>query len=205
MLGHLKITKFLERTAAGTAAPGGGSVAALNAALGASLVEMVANLTLGKKGYEAAAKDMSQIAADASKLRKKLVNDIDKDAAAYTEVMRAFEKPNNTDKQKKQRSAAIQAGLKNAALVPLGVARDALAIMDLAGRVMRKGNKNALTDGAVAGLTAKAAVMGALFNVKTNLDFIKDHKFISEITQEVDRIENRIRKKEKEILSLVDL
>ncbi len=205
MLAHLKITKFLDKTAAGTAAPGGGSVAALNAALAASLVEMVANLTAGKKGYENVTKDVNKIAAEAAKLRKKLVNDIDKDAAAYTEVMKAFQKPKITDEQKRQRSAAIQAGLKNAALVPLGVARDAFAIMDLAGRVIRKGNKNALTDGAVAALTAKAAVLGALYNVKTNLNFIDDHKFITEIAQKVDRIENRIDKKEKEILSHVDL
>lgn len=205
MLDTLKITKFLEKIAAGTAVPGGGSVAALNAALAASLTEMVANLTVGKKGYEAAEKDMRQIAARASGFRKKLAKDIDNDAAAYNEVLKAFKMAKNTEKDKDRRTKAIQAGFKNAALVPLGVARDALDIMELIGKVVRKGNKNAAIDGAVGALAARAAVMGALYNVKTNLNFIDDHKFVKEMAQEVQTIEHLAERKEKEVLSHVDI
>lgn len=205
MLDTLKITKFLEKIAAGTAVPGGGSVAALNAALAASLTEMVANLTVGKKGYEAAEKDMRQIAARASGFRKKLAKDIDNDAAAYNEVLKAFKMAKNTEKDKDRRTKAIQAGFKNAALVPLGVARDALDIMELIGKVVRKGNKNAAIDGAVGALAARAAVMGALYNVKTNLNFIDDHKFVKEIAQEAQTIEHLAERKEKEVLSHVDI
>jgi formiminotetrahydrofolate cyclodeaminase len=205
LLDTLKITKFLEKIAAGTAVPGGGSVAALNAALAASLTEMVANLTVGKKGYEAAEKDMRQIAARASGFRKKLAKDIDNDAAAYNEVLKAFKMAKNTEKDKDRRTKAIQAGFKNAALVPLGVARDALDIMELIGKVVRKGNKNAAIDGAVGALAARAAVMGALYNVKTNLNFIDDHKFVKEIAQEVQTIEHLAERKEKEVLSHVDI
>jgi formiminotetrahydrofolate cyclodeaminase len=205
VLDTLKITKFLEKIAAGTAVPGGGSVAALNAALAASLTEMVANLTVGKKGYEAAEKDMRQIAARASGFRKKLAKDIDNDAAAYNEVLKAFKMAKNTEKDKDRRARAIQAGFKNAALVPLGVARDALGIMELIGKVVRKGNKNAAIDGAVGALAARAAVMGALYNVKTNLNFIDDHKFVKEMAQEVQTIEHLAERKEKEVLSHVDI
>ncbi|MEJ2098646.1 MAG: cyclodeaminase/cyclohydrolase family protein [Desulfobacterales bacterium] len=205
MLNTLKLTKFLEKIAAGTATPGGGSVAALNAALAASLTEMVANLTVGKKGYEASEKDMRKIAARVSGLRKKLAKDIDHDAAAYNTVLKAFKMAKTTEKDKDRRSKAIQAGFKNAALVPLGVARDALEIMELTSKVVRKGNKNAGIDGAVAALTARAAVMGALYNVKTNLNFINDHKFVKEITQETQKIERQAVKKEREILSHVDI
>jgi len=195
----------LEKTAEGTAVPGGGSIAALNAAISAGLSEMVANLTIGKKGYEAVQKEMKEIAAAASKLRKKMVKDIDKDATAYNEVMNAFKMPQNTEKQQDRRNKAIQDGLKNASLVPLSVASDALSIMDLTARVIRKGNKNAATDGAVAALTARAAILGALYNVKTNLNFIEDHKFLKEMTKEVKSMESRVVKKEKEILSHVDI
>ena len=205
MLGNLKITKFLEKTAEGTAVPGGGSIAALNAAISASLTEMVANLTIGKKGYEAVEKEMKAITAAALELRKKLVKDIDKDATAYDAVMKAFKMPQNTEKQKDRRTDAIQAGLKNASLVPLGVARDGLSIMDLTAKVVRKGNKNTATDGAVAALTARAAILGALYNVKINLNFIDDHKFLKEVTTEVKSIERRVLKKEREILSHVDI
>jgi formiminotetrahydrofolate cyclodeaminase len=204
LLADLKIGKFLEKTAKGTAVPGGGSVAALNAALAASLVEMVTNLTLGKKGYEAAEKQMKEISATASKLRKKLLSDIDNDASAYNKVMKAFKKPQNTEKQKTLRSKAIQAGLKDAARVPLGVARDAFMIMGLAAKVIKKGNKNAATDGAVAALAARAAVLAALYNVKTNLRFIDDNKFSKVTAQEVKNIERHIAKKEKEVLSHLD-
>jgi formiminotetrahydrofolate cyclodeaminase len=205
LLGNLKITKFLEKTAEGTAVPGGGSIAALNAAISASLSEMVANLTIGKKGYETVEKEMKAITAAALKLRKKLVKDIDKDATAYNAVMKAFKMPQNTEKQKDRRNKAIQAGLKNASLVPLGVARDALAVMDLTAKVVRKGNKSAATDGAMAALTARAAVLGALYNVKINLNFIEDHQFLKEVTKEVRSIERRVLNKEKEILSHVDI
>ena len=205
MLGNLKITKFLEKTAEGTAVPGGGSIAALNAAISASLSEMVANLTIDKKGYEAVQKEMKAITAAAFALRKKLIKEIDKDATAFNEVMKAFKMPQNTEKQQDQRNKAVQAGLKNASLVPLGVARDALAIMDLTAKVIRKGNKNAVTDGAMAALTARAAILGALYNVKINLNFIEDHQFLKEVTKEVKSIESRVVKKEKEILSHVDI
>jgi formiminotetrahydrofolate cyclodeaminase len=205
LLSNLKITKFLEKTAAGTAVPGGGSIAALNAAISASLSEMVANLTIGKKGYEAAQKEMKAITATALKLRKKLVKDIDKDATAYNGVMKAFKMPKNTEKQQERRNKAIQAGLKNASLVPLGVARDALSIMVLIAKVIRKGNKNAAIDGAVGALVARAAVRGALYNVKTNLNFIDDHKFVKEMARQVGTLERKAENKEKEILSHVDI
>jgi len=205
LLDTLKLTKFLEKIAAGTAAPGGGSVAALNAALSASLTEMVANLTVGKKGYEAAEKDMREIAARASELRKKLAKDIDNDAAAYNEVLKAFKMSKDTEKDQDRRTKAIQASFKNAALVPLGVARDAIRIMELTSKVVRKGNKNAAIDAAVGTLAARAAVMGALYNVKANLNFIDDHKFVKEIAQEVEMLERQVEKKEKEILSHVDI
>jgi formiminotetrahydrofolate cyclodeaminase len=205
LLGNLKITKFLEKTAEGTAVPGGGSIAALNAALSASLSEMVANLTIGKKGYEAVQKEMKEIRKTASKLRIKLVKDIDRDAAAYNEVMKAFKMPKNTENQQDRRNKAIQSGLKNASLVPLSVARDTFSIMDLTAKVIRKGNKNAVTDGVVAALAARAAVLGALYNVKTNLNFIEDHQFRKEMTKEVKSMESRVVRKEKEILSHVDI
>jgi formiminotetrahydrofolate cyclodeaminase len=205
LLETLKITKFLEKVAAGSAVPGGGSVAALNGALAAGLTEMVANLTIGKKGYKAAEKDMQEIAVKAAELRKKLAKDIDTDAAAYNQVLRAFKMGQNTEKDKDRRSQAIQTAFKNAARVPLGVARDTLKIMKLTSKVVRKGNKNAATDGAVGALAARAAVRGALYNVRTNLNYIDDHKFVKEASQQVKALERQAEKQEKEILLHVDI
>ena len=205
MLADQKITDFLVNTAAGTPLPGGGSVSALSAALGAGLTEMVANLTVAKKGYEAVAAEMKDIAQTVQSLREKLVTEVDNDSNAYNDVLAAFKLPKSTEKEKKQRAAAIQDAMKNAARVPLGVALDAMQVMDLAEKVIRRGNRNAVSDGAVGTMMARTAVLGALYNVKINLASVKDEKFVAEMMRQVDNLENRVHAREKEILSQVDV
>ena len=129
MLRDLTIPEFLEKTASNTPVPGGGSVAALSAAVAASLAEMVAHLTIGKKGLEAAGDEMKAIVSMASAYRETLLNDIDRDSDAFNQVMAAFKLPKNTEEEVKERHLAIQEGLKTAALVPLRVAKDAFNIL----------------------------------------------------------------------------
>ncbi len=203
MLVDLKITQYLEKAAAGTAVPGGGSVAALNAALAAALTEMVARLTIGKKGYETAERDMQAIADQASLLRQKLTAAIDADADAYSRVMAAFKLPRGSAEQKALRSREIQQATKQAARVPLEVARRALAVLELAGRAVKQGNKNAASDGAVAAMNARTAVLAAIFNVRINLASIKDDEFTAELSREINRLEKQTREEETEILSAV--
>ncbi|HHC24961.1 MAG TPA: methenyltetrahydrofolate cyclohydrolase [Desulfobacterales bacterium] len=205
MLAELNIKDFLSRTASNSPVPGGGSMAALNAAIAASLSEMVANLTIGKKGYESSEEDMRAIAKEASEYREKLVKDIDRDSDAYNEVMAAFKLPKHSEEEKNSRNQAIQKGLKTATLVPLDIAKDAFKIMELAGKVVKKGNKNAMTDGAVGAMAARTAVLSALYNIKTNLGSIQDIEFVDKITEQVRHLESDIGKKEKEILSTVIL
>ena len=205
MLKDLKITEFLKKTASGEPVPGGGSVAALTAALAASLTEMVANLTIGRKQFESQESEMKKIAAVAEGLREKLQEDIDDDSAAYRKVMAAYQFPKNTEEEKKRRTQAIQDALKKAALVPLGVARDAFSIMTLAQKVIADGNPNAATDGAVAVMIARSAVLAALYNIKINLSSIKDNAFVAELMNEVEYLEGQVLEKEQEILKLVKI
>ena len=185
MLKDLNIAEFLEITSSAEPVPGGGSAAAFNAALAASLTEMVTNLTIGRKEFQSVEDEMKKIRKTAEDLRKKLQNDIDNDAKAYQEVLAAFKLPKNTDSEKKQRSSAIQQAFKTAAKVPLGVARDAITIMDLASRAIARGNQNALSDGAVAVLACRAAALAAAYNVKINLGGIKDPDFVEEMTRQI--------------------
>ena len=203
MLTNQKIVDFLQNTAAGTPVPGGGSVSALSAALGAGLTEMVANLTVAKKGYETVEVEMKEIAETVRKLREKLVAEVDKDANAYNDVLAAFKLPKTTAAEKEQRGQAIQNAMQNAARVPLGVAYDALQVMDLAEKVIRKGNRNAASDGAVGVMMARTAALGALFNVKINLASIQDNAFVGDMMQQVNKMESRVQEREKEILSQV--
>ena len=201
MLANLKITEYLEKAAAGTAVPGGGSVAALNASLAAGLTEMVANLTIGKKGYEAVTEEMNDISGRAAELREKLTAAIDRDAEAYSAVMAAFKLPKATDPEKALRKQEIQKAFKQAALVPLEVANHAVKVIDLAGRAIDSGNKNAVTDGVVAAMNARTAALAALYNVKINLVSIEDDEFVKELTRKINNLEQQAKSKEQEILA----
>ncbi len=205
MLTDLTLTEFLEKTASNSPVPGGGSIAALSAAIAASLSEMVAHLTIGKKGYETLEEEMQEIAKDAFQYRERLIRYIDKDSNAYNDVMAAFKLPKGTEQERNNREGAIQEALINATLVPLDVARDAFKLIELAGKVVKQGNKNAVTDVAVAVMMARTSALSALYNVKINLASIKDTDFVKEVGNDVRGIESEIVNREREILSDVSI
>lgn len=205
MLADASIKEFLEETASDSPVPGGGSIAALSGAIGAALTEMVANLTLGKKGYEAVEEEMKSIAHIAKNQRRIFVSDIDKDAEAFNQVMAAFQHPKTNDEEIQARKEAIQEATKTAALVPLEVANRALQLMEHIAGVVERGNKNAVTDGAVAAMMARTAVLSALYNVKINLASIKDEVFVKEISKKAGELEEKVEAVEKKILSKVNL
>lgn len=205
MLVNKNIVDFVATTASNEPVPGGGSIAALSGALAAALAEMVANLTIGKKKYVEVNEEMTEIAKVLEASRNDLVDYIDKDAASFDEVMKAFKLPKETDEDKTKRSAAIQEGTKYAASVPLEVAKAAFAVMEYSKIVVEKGNTNAVTDGAVSAMMARTAVLSALMNVKINLTSIKDEEFVKNMSAEVNELEQKAIKKEIEILALVKL
>jgi len=205
MFQELSIKEFLKRTASDSTVPGGGSVAALSAAFAAALTEMAANLTIGKKKYKAVEDEMKALAKEASRYREKLLWDADRDSEAYNQVMAGYSLPKNTDEEKNIRNEAVQKGLKAAASVPLDVAKDAFRIMELAEKAARDGNKNTVTDAAVALMTARSAALSALYNVRTNLKQITDNRFVEEIAAQISGLEDSIERKEKEILSAIEL
>ncbi|WP_432401315.1 cyclodeaminase/cyclohydrolase family protein [Wukongibacter sp. M2B1] len=205
MLADKTLKGFLDETASKAPVPGGGSIAAMSAATAAALTEMVANLTIGKKGYEDVQEEMAELASTLPNVRNEFITDIDRDADAFNKVMDAFKMPKETDEEKAERRQAIQDGMKNAASVPLEVARNAFKIMNFAAKVVEKGNKNAVTDGAVAAMMARTAVLSALFNVKINLGSIKDEEFVKKVSEEVSQLEAEVQEVEKDILSKVEL
>lgn len=205
MLRDLSVKDFIYETASDSPAPGGGSVAALSAASAAALIEMVANLTIGKKGYEAVSSEMEEIKKTAASYKEKFVNYIDEDSNSFNEIMAAFRMPKDTDEQKAARSAKIQSGYKAAATVPFNVGKDAYELLALAEKVIDKGNKNAVTDGAVAAMQARTAVHGAFYNVKINIGSIKDEAFVKNMAENMKTIEEKLDSQEQSILSKVEL
>jgi formiminotetrahydrofolate cyclodeaminase len=205
VLAELSIKEYLAKTASGDPVPGGGSSAALNAALAAALIEMVARLTIGRKNFEGVEAEMRAAAQKASTLRQTLIEDIDRDSDAYARVLKAFQMPKGTEAEKTGRARAVQDAFKQAALVPLGAARAAVALMDLGRIVIAKGNPNAASDGAAGVLAARMAARAAVYNVRINLGSIKDETFNAELRREADRLEAEADRLEGEALKLLKL
>lgn len=203
MLVELSVIEFLNKVGSKEPIPGGGSVAALNGGIASALTEMVANLTIGKKGYEDNQELMKHIAEIANRRRELFIADIDRDADAYNKVFSCFKMPKDTEKQKTERSVAIQQATKAAATVPMEVARNAYELMEVIADVAHLGNQNAITDACVAMMAARSAVLGALMNVRINLGALKDKKFAREMAEEADKLEKMACDKERKVLEAV--
>ncbi len=200
MLTDLTVKGLLAETAGEAPVPGGGSISALNGAIAAALTEMVANLTVGKKKYAEVEEEMKAIAADVAPIQKELVLDVDRDSEAYDGVAQAFKLPKETDEEKAIRSAAIQENTKKAALVPMEVARRTATLLPRIEAVVARGNQNAVTDGCVAMMCARVAIVGALFNVRINLTSLKDETFVAELRAEADRLEADVMAREAKVI-----
>jgi glutamate formiminotransferase len=170
------IEPFIEQLAAPTATPGGGSAAAASAAMAAALANMVASMSRGKKAFLQYETQLSEAIARLSQLRGELKAAIDADAESYNSVMKAY----RMAKESANGDAAINAALKQATSVPLGVAQRAVEVAQIAGRLQPITNPNMKSDLSTAVALAKAALAGALANVEINLDWLKDDQFVSE-------------------------
>ena len=199
-----RVIDFVAATASKEPTPGGGAIAALTAATGAALAEMVANLTFGKKGYEAVQTEMEGLQAKAEAIRERMLELSQADADVFNIFMNALGLPKNTDEEKSARTAAIQQAYKDAAMVPFEIGELANQIFDLAELASRKGNQNLITDGIIAAINARAAVKSAFLNVRINLSGIKDESFVAELTSKMYAIEKDLDVKESSIIGLYE-
>ncbi len=174
------LTDFLDALSSSAPAPGGGSVAALSGALGAALVSMVCNLTLGKKRYADVQDDITALVERSEALRHELTDLLEADVQAYTGVSQAYQMPRETDEEKAARSEAIQEALKKATVVPMQVAEACVQVLELCTPAAEKGNVNAVSDAGVAALMAEAGLRSAALNVLINTHAIKDVDFAAQ-------------------------
>ncbi|HHU02568.1 MAG TPA: cyclodeaminase/cyclohydrolase family protein [Christensenellaceae bacterium] len=188
---YYTLQDFSDLTASSSPAPGGGSISAMTASYAAALVCMVAELTIGKKGYENVNDIMSDLLNKADTLRKDLLDNIQKDSSSFDGYMLALKLPKNTDEEKRLRQDAMQEALKNACNVPLDVAKKSIEVLKLSKIVCEKGNKNTLSDGLVSAYMARSAALGAIQNVLINLAGIKNESFVTSMKNECKIIKNR--------------
>jgi formiminotetrahydrofolate cyclodeaminase len=180
------LTEFLDALASSAPAPGGGSVSALSGALGAALVSMVCNLTLGKKKYADVQDDIEALVAQSEALRQELTDLLEADVKAYTGVSQAYKLPRQTPEEKAARSAAIQEALKQATMPPMQIAETCVKVLDLCTPAAEKGNVYAVSDAGVAALMAEAGLRSAALNVLININAIKDKAFSEEMGAKLD-------------------
>ncbi len=203
MLTALTVTQFLDDTASNSPAPGGGSVSALAAALGAALTSMVCRLTIGKKKYAEVQSEMESILRRSETIREKATALIDEDTAAFNRVMAAFGLPKETEEEKAKRTAAVQEATKDATRVPLRLMEVTAEAIILVKDVAARGNQNSLSDAGVAALVLSAACDGAALNVRINLGGLTDQVFISSTRDTMDRIAATVSAQTSEILANV--
>jgi methenyltetrahydrofolate cyclohydrolase len=201
MLIDQTIAAFADELASNSSAPGGGSIAALAATLGAGLTSMVCRLTIGKKKYAEVQEEMNSVLAKSEELRSQLMSLIDKDTDAFTGVMNAFGLPKETEEHAAARAAAIQRAMKEAVRVPLEVMHLCAEAIGLAAVAASKGNANSISDAGVAALMIDAACKGAALNVKINLGVITDKEFCSEVSAAMRQYEEATARIAGEILS----
>jgi glutamate formiminotransferase/formiminotetrahydrofolate cyclodeaminase len=185
---------FVDEVSSESPAPGGGSVAALAGSLCAALSAMVANLTVGKPGYEKVWPEMSELAEKGQAIKDRLVKAVDEDTNAFNDLMEAMRLPKATPEQKAVREKAMEEGYKKAAAVPLQTAKTCLEAMEISLTAAQKGNANSASDAGVAALMARAGVEGAVLNVLINLGSIKDQKFRERHVSECHELNSRAAK-----------
>ncbi|MBN1327111.1 MAG: glutamate formimidoyltransferase [Candidatus Cloacimonetes bacterium] len=199
----LTLSDFNDELSSDSPAPGGGSVAALCAAISGSLTAMVANLTFNKKGYEKVSEQAARLAVKGQELKKKALAAIDRDTQAFYDMMDAARLPQKTEEQARERADKIQETTKNAILIPLETLQLSREAVELAAEIAEIGNKNAISDAGVAAFTANAAAKSAYFNVKINMGGIEDDNFKFNILTQADELlektNNLALKVEKEI------
>jgi len=174
------IKDFARLLSSDTPAPGGGSTAALEGALGISLTHMVGSLTVGREKYAQHAEFLANLLKEAQALQEQFLAVIDEDTQTYNKVTAVFAMPKATDAEKASRKEAMQAALKDCTKPPLTMMELSLKALELTLAAVDKTNTNASSDLAVASLSLKAAVQGAWLNVLTNISGINDTAFVAE-------------------------
>lgn len=203
MIKDKSVQTFLDELAGKSSTPGGGSAAAVIGAMGAALLSMVANLTLGKKNYEGVEEDMKKLLQRTEELRGKLTDAIKADVEVFDKVMAAYGMPKDDEEAKTRRSSAIQTALKEATDVPLDCARQCAEVIRLSEPVAEMGNTNVISDAGVAVLAAYAALRSAALNVYINIGAIRDEAFVEERRGQLEEIMEGMDKLTEEVYALV--
>jgi methenyltetrahydrofolate cyclohydrolase len=197
------IDGFLDRLASADPTPGGGSAAAIMGAAAAALVSMVCNVSIGKKGCEAAEPELRTVLGQSEALRGRLTAMVEEDVTAFDGLMAAYKLPKASDDEKARRGDAIQASLKRATQVPLDCARACSEVIALSGRAAECGYQHVISDAGVGVSAAYAALRSAALNVLINAPALKDRPFAEQASWEIEQLLGRCASQSEAVYTLV--
>ena len=187
-LTEMTITALNDILASDAPAPGGGSAAALEGAVGVALTNMVASLTIGKKKYAENQELMQEIIKEAADIRADFIEVIDRDTESFNCVSAVFSMPKDTEQEKATRKIAMQDALKVCTYTPYDMMRFALAGLEITKKALGKSNSSAASDLGVAALSLKASIQGAWLNILINIAGIDDKEFVDEYREKGQNI-----------------
>ena len=201
---HKNLIAFANETASESPAPGGGSIAAYVGALGAALGTMVANLSANKSGWEDQLSYFSEAGAKGQAIKDRLLQLVDDDTQAFTQIMVAIRMPKASPEEKAARKAALNAATKNAIEVPLMVMQTAHDTYSLLEKMAEKGNPASVSDAGVGALCAHAAVYGAYLNVLINCAGFGDTAYADEKKAQAKKLLDTSAQFQTQILATVE-
>ncbi|MEG1914856.1 MAG: cyclodeaminase/cyclohydrolase family protein [Acidaminococcaceae bacterium] len=197
--------EFLTALASKEPVPGGGGAAALNGAIAAALVSMVANLTVGKAKYAPVECKIRPILVSAEMLRTRMLALVAADAAVFAKFMDCYKMPKNTEEEQARRKENIQIAAYDATEVPLQIVNSCIELLMLANQIVRIGNTTAITDATTAAFFARAALRGACYSVQSNLLLISDQEYVTKTEVYLMKINQQALKLEEEIVQATDV
>lgn len=203
-LTEMKSADFLAALASSAPAPGGGGGAAMAGALAAALASMVCNLTIGKEKFAQQEPEVKELLDEAEEVRQSLLALVEDDAAVFNSFMACYKLPKATEAEKAARTAAIRNAAKQAAEVPLAIARASYRALMLAERLVCIGNPGVITDGACSAILARAALRCAEYNVRINLGLTKDEDYNHGVQAELNNLLKNAEELEAGALALTD-
>jgi len=201
---EMSLIEFGDEVRRASATPGGGSVAAVMGSYGAGLVCMVSGLSLSGRKFAAVHDQMVELRHAEETDRGVLMDLVEKDSAAFEDVLSAFRLPEATDAEKRTKAEKVESATKHASEVPLQTMQNSFKALERAKVVAEKGNPNAITDAGVAAIALFGAIEGAALNVRINLGNIRDKVFVKKMSDEAERLTTNGRKLKEETLAIVN-
>ncbi|HEX3950506.1 MAG TPA: cyclodeaminase/cyclohydrolase family protein [Steroidobacteraceae bacterium] len=203
MITQGSLQSFLDELASSAPTPGGGSAAAIMGAMGAALVSMVCNVTLGKKGHEAVAPELKAVRDESEQLRARLSAMVAEDIAAFDGLMAAYRLPKASEEEKSRRADAIQSNLRAATEAPLACARACAQVVALSRRAGAKGYAGVISDAGVGVLAANGALRSAALNVYINAPSLNDRAYALAATAEIEKLLDQCSRESESIFAMV--